>query len=125
MDARTSFVADTSSLFPPPAEVGVGIGAHRAVGMTFGTGNGLVMFPATSAEHRKKSLMAGDDARGRLSGGCLPMAEVTWETSLFTPILRKLVNESAQTFLNLQKTSDEEDGGKLFCRVSASFNMFP
>ena len=34
---------------------------------------------------------------------------VSFETSLYTPIFRKLVNESAQTFLALQKMASEEE----------------
>jgi hypothetical protein len=34
---------------------------------------------------------------------------VSFETSLYTPIFRKLVNESAQTFLTLQKMASEEE----------------
>ena len=35
--------------------------------------------------------------------------QISWETSLFAPIFRKLVNESSATFLNLQKVSKEDD----------------
>ncbi len=38
------------------------------------------------------------------------MHEVTWETTLYQPVFRKLVNESWQTFRALQKASRDEEG---------------
>ena len=35
--------------------------------------------------------------------------EVRWETTLYEPVYRKLVNESATTFLSLQKLAEEEN----------------
>jgi len=42
--------------------------------------------------------------------GSVEVHEVRWETSLFQPIYRKLVNESAATFLGLQKLSADSQG---------------
>lgn len=39
--------------------------------------------------------------------------EIRWETTLYEPVFRKLVNESVSTFLSLQKIAEEETvGGK-------------
>jgi hypothetical protein len=36
---------------------------------------------------------------------------IRWETSLYEPVLRKLVNESVSTFLSLQRLAEDEAPG--------------
>jgi len=43
--------------------------------------------------------------------GPVTVHEVRWETSLYQPIFRKLVNESMATFLSLQNLVKEDSGG--------------
>jgi hypothetical protein len=38
------------------------------------------------------------------------MQSVRWETTLYEPVFRKLVNESLHVFLSVQKMSKEEEG---------------
>ena len=48
---------------------------------------------------------------------------VEWETALYSPIMRKLVNESAQAFAALQKIAREEDvvGSAHLVRISRQY----
>ena len=38
------------------------------------------------------------------------LQNVTWDTTLYEPTFRKLVNESLAVFLNLQKMATDEEG---------------
>ena len=40
-----------------------------------------------------------------------PLAITRWETTLYEPVFRKLVNESVSTFLSLQKLAEDEAVG--------------
>jgi len=63
------------------------------MGVTWGMGNALAVFSSPK------------DRRASSSSGALPsqLYNVSFETSLYSPVMRKLVNESSQAFLSLQK----------------------
>ena len=72
------------------------------LGAVWGVGNKLAAFSAPPNHGRctqdmDQTVKSGD------------VHTVAFETSLYTPIFRKLVNESAQTFLTLQKMALEEE----------------
>ncbi len=46
-----------------------------------------------------------------ISAETLELAFIRWETSLYEPVLRKLVNESVSTFLSLQRLAEDEAPG--------------
>jgi hypothetical protein len=69
------------------------------LGVAWNVGNSIVAFPS------KRSTTAA--VRADLS---VSLHMVSWETTLYSPIMRKLVNESAQAFMALQKMAKEVDG---------------
>ena len=74
--------------------------AGRQLGACWGPGNSLLL-------HVKRS-KAEQQQQG--SGEGTQVHEVRWETTLYEPVFRKLVNESLGIFLSLQKMADEEAG---------------
>ena len=86
-------------------------------GVSFGVGNVLSTFPAVGSRLRAH---ARDDPEVELNttASVTPalnqpcgLTEVTWETTLYQPVFRKLVNESSRTFLSLQEimSGDEHE----------------
>ncbi len=69
------------------------------MGVAWGVGNRLMAFPT-----RDRRLNKGQNATAPTD-----MHEVTWETTLYQPVFRKLVNESWQTFRALQSASASEE----------------
>lgn len=74
-------------------------GENNRLCVAWGVGNALGVTPKPS----------GDRSTGPLKGP-VQVHEVRWETSLYEPIFRKLVNESVSTFLALQTLSDSQPG---------------
>ena len=74
----------------------------RQLGVCWGPGNFLLL-------HVKKS-KAEQQRLGGGSGEESKVHEVRWETTLYEPVFRKLVNESFGIFLSLQKLAEEEAG---------------
>ena len=78
------------------------------LGASWGLGNSLMAYPApvsrapTASTHDHESSFRG--------GPNVQLQNVTWETTLYEPVFRKLVNESLTVFLNLQKMSRDEEG---------------
>ena len=75
---------------------------NASLRVAWGVGNSLVAFSAPTNDRMNKESSTGVTKRGDLHS-------IAFEQSLYTPIFRKLVNESAQTFLSLQKLSMEEE----------------
>jgi len=80
------------------------------LGVTWGVGNQLVL-------HARHGPRAGEARPGPRCH------EVRWETSLYEPVFRKLVNESLGVFLSLAKQSEEEKvlGGEALVKVSRQY----
>ena len=85
------------------------------VGASFAVGNVLATFPAPGA--RQKALPRDDPevelnttstVTSALSKPC-GITQITWETTLYQPVFRKLVNESSRIFISLQKTATNEE----------------
>jgi len=72
-------------------------GAGQRLGVAWGVGNQMAVHVAP-----------GDGQVGGVSVPASRVHEVRWETTLYEPVYRKLVNESAATFLGLQKLAEEE-----------------
>ncbi len=68
--------------------------------MSWSVGNRMLAFPTQDRSLPPRPL------------GTL-MHEVTWETTLYRPVFRKLVNESWQTFRALQEAAADEEGGQM------------
>ena len=92
-------------------------GEKAMTGAAFGVGNVLVTFPAVGSRNRASNredpeitLNTSSMVTSALSEPTT-LKQVTWETTLYQPVFRKLVNESSMTFLALQKlaSSEEED----------------
>jgi len=78
------------------------IGSGRArMGSAWGVGNALAVFSSPK------------DSSSAVASGIAPsLHHVTFETSLYSPVMRKLVNESLSAFLSLQKLAkDHQQGG--------------
>jgi len=73
-------------------------GPGLRLGVGWGAGNQLVV-------HTRPGIDEGGSNKGRGGGKC---HEVRWETTLYEPIYRKLVNESLGVFLSLAKLGEEE-----------------
>ena len=71
------------------------VGRGGRLGVSWGAGNQLVLHP-------RHGLQPG---QARPGARC---HEVRWETTLYEPVFRKLVNESLGVFLSLAKQSEEE-----------------
>lgn len=69
----------------------------NVLGAAWSLGNQLLVFPS----HKK-----GEPQRTSPPTSGSLCHFVTWETSLYGPVMRKLVNESAGAFLSLQKMAD-------------------
>jgi len=75
-------------------------GDGNRLAVSWGTGNVISMTPSC--------LQGGVPLQGPTK-----VHQVRWETSLYQPIFRKLINESISTFLSLQNLLKEESGGAL------------
>ena len=74
----------------------------RQLGVCWGPGNFLLLHVKKSkAEQQRLVGGSGEEAK---------VHEVRWETTLYEPVFRKLVNESLGIFLSLQKLAEEEAG---------------
>lgn len=79
------------------SSVSLPIQASAKLGASWGVGNRLIAFPSP----RSGATM------GKSSSAA--MSEVSWETTLYDPIFRKLVNESSQAFFSLQRLAEDEN----------------
>ena len=68
----------------------------NVLGVSWSVGNKILVYPQNNPKNRD----SGTASALRSPGLC---HFVTWETSLYGPVMRKLVNESAGAFLSLQK----------------------
>jgi len=73
----------------------------RQLGACWGPGNSLLLHAKKSRTGEQQHGGGGEQAR---------VHEVRWETTLYEPVFRKLVNESLGIFLSLQKLAEEEAG---------------
>ena len=82
------------------------------LGVAWNAGNSVVAFPSKRAT-----------ALSVRPGLPVDLHLVSWETTLYSPIMRKLVNESAQAFAALQKTAREEEvvGSAHLVRISRQY----
>ena len=85
-----------------PIQIGTVASGHACLGAVWGVGNTLATFSAPPL-HGRRTQEIDQTVK------CGDVHTVAFETSLYTPIFRKLVNESAQTFLTLQKIALEEE----------------
>ena len=85
-----------------PIQIASVASGNAYLGAAWGIGNTLAAFSAPPTHARST-----DDVDHNVK--CGDVHTVAFETSLYTPIFRKLVNESAQTFLTLQKMALEEE----------------
>ena len=77
----------------------------RQLSACWGPGNSLLLHVRKSkAEQQQQQNSAGGSGEGT------KVHEVRWETTLYEPVFRKLVNESLGIFLSLQKLAEEEAG---------------
>jgi len=74
-------------------------GGGSRLGVGWGVGNALVL-----------SVKADEQNQNPGVKGPVSLHEVRWETSLYQPIFRKLVNESVSTFLSLQALAGQQQG---------------
>jgi len=88
-------------------------------GASFAVGNVLATFPAVGSRHKALSrddpeveLNTTSTVTSALSEPC-GLKQVTWETTLYQPVFRKLVNESARIFISLQKTATSEENERI------------
>ena len=72
----------------------------RQLSASWGSGNSLLL-------HVKKSKAEQQQQQGS-SGEESKVHKMRWETTLYEPVFRKLVNESLGIFLSLQKLAEEE-----------------
>ena len=79
--------------------------AGGRLGVSWGVGNQLLLHAKPGKQGQK--------------GGTARCHEVRWETTLYEPVFRKLVNESMGVFLSLAKQSEEERVVGLEGRVGA------
>ena len=92
---------------------------NALTGAAFAVGNVLATYPAVgsrpvahSRDDPEVELNTTSSVTSALAEPC-GLTQVTWETTLYQPVFRKLVNESSRTFLALQKSmSDEENERK-------------
>lgn len=89
-------------------------------GASFAVGNILATFPsvgnrikAQSRDDPEVELNTTSSVTSALNSPC-GLTQVTWETTLYQPVFRKLVNESSRTFLALQKTVSNEENERKF-----------
>ena len=100
-------------------------GEKALTGAAFAVGNVLATFPAVGSRQKAESrddpeveLNTTSSVTSALAEPC-GLRQVTWETTLYQPVFRKLVNESSRVFLALQKSmSNEEAESKSFDVVS-------
>ena len=76
------------------------------IGAAWGLGNTFAAFSAPRIHGRDACKHDGSGEANKCGGN---IHTVAFETALYTPIFRKLVNESSQTFLTLQKMALEEE----------------
>ena len=72
----------------------------RQLSACWGPGNSLLLHVKKSKAEQQQGT-AGEESK---------VHEVRWETTLYEPVFRKLVNESLGIFLSLQKLAEEEAG---------------
>jgi hypothetical protein len=83
-------------------EVKLPLASAKALGVAWGVGNQLMTFPCQKPRVAKSSQSSG------LGTPTANLINVCWETTLYDPVFRKLVNESSQTFFALQKLAQEQ-----------------
>lgn len=76
------------------------------IGAAWGLGNTFAAFSTPRIHGRDADKQSGSSESNRHIGS---IHTVAFETALYAPIFRKLVNESAQAFLTLQKLALEEE----------------
>ena len=96
-------------------------------GVAFGVGNVLSTFPAVGSRQRahvrddpEVELNTASSVTPALNQPC-GLTQVTWETTLYQPVFRKLVNVSSRTFLNLQETMSSEENDRKYLLISQEF----
>ena len=89
-------------------------------GCAFGIGNVLATYPAvgsrTKASNRddpEVELNTTSTVTSALAEPC-GLTQVTWETTLYQPVFRKLINEASRVFLSLQKCMAEEENERKY-----------
>ncbi len=80
------------------------------LGASWGLGNNLMAYPVPVVRAPTASTHNQESSSGYRGGPNVQLQNVTWETTLYEPVFRKLVNESLAVFLNLQKMSRDEEG---------------
>lgn len=84
----------------------------RPLGVAWGVGNALALHP--------RPPLGAEQGGGGAQGA--RVHEVRWETTLYEPVYRKLVNESVSVFLGLQRAAAEEGvGAEALVRVSRQY----
>ena len=84
----------------------------RPLGVAWGVGNALALHP--------RPPLGAQQGGGAAQGA--RVHEVRWETTLYEPVYRKLVNESVSVFLGLQRAAAEEGvGAEALVRVSRQY----
>ena len=73
----------------------------RQLSACWGPDNSLLLHVKKSKAEQQQQGSAGEETK---------VHEVRWETTLYEPVFRKLVNESLGIFLSLQKLAEEEAG---------------
>lgn len=90
---------------------------QAGIGFAWGNGNSLLVYPQLKEGRPVKGDTVGSKERG---GGCLH--DVRWSTLLFSPAMRKLINESCGVFLELQKiASQNKVTGPQLLKISRSY----
>ena len=76
----------------------------NVLGVSWSVGNKLLVYPQTNPKVARAQDQNQNGGIGKAVRSCPGSAHfVTWETSLYGPVMRKLVNESAGAFISLQK----------------------
>ena len=94
--------SDTPTAMSVPSVTGAKLGASWGPG-----GNQVTVFPSSGSKNTQSGSV-------RSPAGGMPLTQVSWQREAFSPILRKLVNESSQVFLHLQKTLKEASSNGLW-----------
>ncbi len=107
--ANTTTCADVTLSGDPAMDA-----AASRMGVAWNVGNSVAAFATPKKTTAATSSGATSNAQLHL---------VSWETSLYSPVMRKLVNESAQVFLALQKAeaADDSAGGAHLARISRQY----
>ena len=84
-------------------------------GVAFAVGNKLCTFPAVGSRIKAESRLDPEVSLNTTSSMTPALQEpcgltqITWETTLYQPVFRKLINEASRVFLALQKCMNEEE----------------